>query len=196
MAAVKPKRHSPSMDMTAMCDVAFLLLTFFIMTSSFRSEETVSINTPSSVSKLIVEETGIGTVSITPEGKYYFGVTDPIERRKFITTLNEDLNIGLSESEKRTFEGIAEVGVGKGSMKQYLALNDGDRLKATLPGIPLDSTNTELIEWVRAYAKANPQGQLAIRGDVKTQYPAVKVLFDELAKIKFYKFRLITKGEN
>ncbi|MCY1362242.1 Biopolymer transport protein ExbD/TolR [compost metagenome] len=195
MAAVKPKRHSPTMDMTAMCDVAFLLLTFFIMTSSFRSEEAVSINTPSSVSKLKVEETGIGTVSITPEGKYYFGVTDPIEKRKFLTTLNTNLNLNLSDQERVSFLEIAEIGVGKDRIKSYLSLSKSDREKAILPGIPLDSTNTELIDWVRAYAESNPQGQLAIRGDVKTQYPAVKILFDELARVKFYKFRLITKGE-
>lgn len=195
MAAVKPKRHSPTMDMTAMCDVAFLLLTFFIMTSSFRSEEAVSINTPSSVSKLKVEETGIGTVSITPEGKYYFGVTDPIEKRKFLNTLNTNLKLNLSDTEKKAFLDVAEIGVGKDRIKSYLSLSKGDREKAILPGIPLDSTNAELIDWVRAYAEANPQGQLAIRGDVKTQYPAVKILFDELAKVKFYKFRLITKGE-
>lgn len=193
MAAVKPKRHSPTLDMTAMCDVAFLLLTFFIMTSTFRSEETVHINTPSSVSKLKVEETGIGTVSITPDGKYYFGVTDPIERRRFVNALDEKLKLSLSDGEKRVFNNISEVGVGKDKIKSYLALSDGDREKANLPGIPLDSTNTELIEWVRAYAESNPSGQLAIRGDMKTQYPAVKILFDELAKIKFYKFRLITK---
>ncbi|MBX2954250.1 MAG: biopolymer transporter ExbD [Leadbetterella sp.] len=195
MAAVKPKRHSPTMDMTAMCDVAFLLLTFFIMTSSFRSQEAVSINTPSSVSKLKVEETGIGTVSITPEGKYYFGVTDPIEKRRFLNTLNTNLKMNLSDAEKKSFLDVAEIGVGKDRIKSYLSLNKSDREKAVLPGIPLDSTNTELIDWVRAYAEANPQGQLAIRGDVKTQYPAVKILFDELAKVKFYKFRLITKGE-
>lgn len=193
MAAVKPKRHSPSLDMTAMCDVAFLLLTFFIMTSTFRSEETVQINTPSSVSKLKVEETGIGTVSITPEGKYYFGVTDPVEKRRFVNTLDENLKLGLSASEKAVFNKVAEVGVGKDKLRSYLALSEGDRMNAKLPGIPLDSTNTELIDWIRAYAQANPSGQLAIRGDVKTQYPAVKILFDELAKIKFYKFRLITK---
>lgn len=195
MAAVKPKRHSPVLDMTAMCDVAFLLLTFFIMTSSFRSEEAVSINTPSSVSQLKVEETGIGTVSITPEGKYYFGVSDPIEKRKFLATLNTNLNLNLSDQEKTSFLEIAEIGVGKDRIKSYLSLSKGDREHAVLPGIPLDSTNTELIDWVRAYAESNPQGQLAIRGDVKTQYPAVKILFDELAKVKFYKFRLITKAE-
>ena len=195
MAAVKPKRHSPTMDMTAMCDVAFLLLTFFIMTSSFRSQEAVTINTPSSVSKLKVEETGIGTVSITPEGKYYFGVSDPIEKRKFLGTLNTNLKMNLSDEEKKAFLEVAEIGVGKDRIKSYLSLSKSDREKAALPGIPLDSTNAELIEWVRAYAEANPSGQLAIRGDVKTQYPAVKILFDELAKVKFYKFRLITKGE-
>lgn len=195
MAAVKPKRHSPTMDMTAMCDVAFLLLTFFIMTSSFRSQEAVTINTPSSVSKLKVEETGIGTVSITPEGKYYFGVTDPIEKRKFLSTLNTNLKMNLTDEEKQSFLEVAEIGVGKDRIKSYLSLSKGDREKALLPGIPLDSTNNELIDWVRAYAEANPQGQLAIRGDVKTQYPAVKILFDELAKVKFYKFRLITKGD-
>lgn len=193
MAAVKPKRHSPSLDMTAMCDVAFLLLTFFIMTSTFRSEETVNINTPTSVSKLKVEESDIGTVSITPDGKYYFGVTDPIERRRFVNKLDEKLNLGLTDNEKVVFNKVSEVGVGKDKLKSYLALPDADREKAILPGITLDSTNTELIDWVRAYAEANPRGQLAIRGDVKTQYPAVKVLFDELAKVKFYKFRLITK---
>lgn len=195
MAAVKPKRHSPTMDMTAMCDVAFLLLTFFIMTSSFRSQEAVTINTPSSVSKLKVEETGIGTVSITPEGKYFFGVSDPIEKRKFLSALNTNLKMNLSDEEKKAFLEIAEIGVGKDRIKSYLSLSKSDRERAALPGIPLDSTNAELIEWVRAYAESNPQGQLAIRGDVKTQYPAVKILFDELAKVKFYKFRLITKGE-
>jgi len=195
MAAVKPKRHSPTMDMTAMCDVAFLLLTFFIMTSSFRSQEAVTINTPSSVSKLKVEETGIGTVSITPEGKYFFGVSDPIEKRKFLSALNTNLKMNLSDEEKKAFLEIAEIGVGKDRIKSYLSLSKSDRERAALPGIPLDSTNAELIDWVRAYAESNPQGQLAIRGDVKTQYPAVKILFDELAKVKFYKFRLITKGE-
>lgn len=195
MAAIKPKRDLPHVDMTAMVDVAFLLLTFFIMTSTFRSEEVVTINTPSSVSKLKVEEQNIGTVSITTDGKYYFGVTDPIERRKFVDHIDEEFKLGLSPQEKKTLNKLSEVGIGKDGIKKYLALSDGDRERAILPGIPLDSTNAELIDWIKAYAQTNPQGQLAIRGDMNTQYPVVKVLFDELAKIKFYKFRLITRGE-
>jgi biopolymer transport protein ExbD len=195
MAQVKPKRHGPAMDMTAMCDVAFLLLTFFIMTTTFKSQETVKIITPSSISKLIVEEKNIGTVSITDDGKYYFGITEPMERRAFINVLNTKFELGLTAAEQNEYTKIAEVGIGKDGIKSYLNLSKGDREKAKLPGIPCDSTNTELVDWVKAYAESNPAGNLAIRGDVKTQYPAVKILFDELAKAKVYKFRLVTKGE-
>lgn len=195
MAQVKPKRHGPAMDMTAMCDVAFLLLTFFIMTTTFKSQETVKVITPSSVSDLIVEEKNIGTISVTNEGKYFFGITEPVERRAFINVLNTKMNLGLSADEQNTFTKIAEVGVGKEGLKSYLNLSNSDREKVKVPGIACDSVNTELVDWVKAYAESNPAGNLAIRGDVKTQYPAVKVLFDELGKAKIYKFRLVTKGE-
>lgn len=195
MAAVKPKRHGPAMDMTAMCDVAFLLLTFFIMTTQFKSQETVKVVTPSSISKLIVEEKNIATVSVDPEGRYYFGITEPMERRAFINQLSTDMGLNLSAAEQAEFTKIAEVGVGKDGLKQYLGLGPGDRAKVKLKGIPLDSANTELVDWVKAYAKTNPTGNLAIKGDVKTQYPAIKTIFDEFGKADINKFRLITKGE-
>ena len=195
MAQVKPKRHGPAMDMTAMCDVAFLLLTFFIMTTTFKSQETVKIQTPSSVSKSIIEESNVGTVSISNDGKYYFGVTEPGERRNFINTLNTKLNLNLSATQINSMSKIAEIGVSKEQLKGYLDLSAADRERAKTNGIPCDSTNTELVDWVKAYMESNPKGNLAIRGDVKTQYPSVKILFDELAKAKLFKFRLITKGE-
>ncbi len=195
MAAVKPKRHGPSMDMTAMCDVAFLLLTFFIMTTQFKSQESVTINTPSSVSKAIVEESNVGTISIDPTGKYYFGITNPGERYAFISKLNEKFNLGLSTADQNKFTKLAEVGVSKDGLKSYLELTDGDRSRVAVKGIPLDSVNTELVDWVRVYAETNPNGTLAIRGDVKTGYPFVKTIFDEFGKADFNKFKLITKGE-
>lgn len=195
MGAVKPKRHGPAMDMTAMCDVAFLLLTFFIMTTQFKSQETVKIVTPTSVSKFIAEEKNIGTISIDGTGKYYFGITDSKERTSFINALNTKFNMGLTTKDQNEYSKIAEIGVGKEGLKSYLGLAAGQREKVKLNGIPCDSVNTELIDWVKTYMETNPSGSLAIRGDVKTNYPAVKILFDELGKAKLYKFKLITKGE-
>ena len=43
MARIKPKRHGVVTDMTAMCDVTFLLLTFFIMTTQFKKPDVEQI---------------------------------------------------------------------------------------------------------------------------------------------------------
>ncbi|MFB0907265.1 MAG: biopolymer transporter ExbD, partial [Spirosomataceae bacterium] len=173
MAAVKPPRHGPSMDMTAMCDVAFLILTFFIMTSSFKSEESVTIQTPSSVAEELLPEADIATVTIDPMGYYYFGITNPQERVSFGAKLSEKFNLGLSNADLLNFSTLAEVGVPMKGLKQYLSLSDGERERMTLTGIPLDSTNTELVDWIDTYTRdVNTSSKLAIRGDQSTQYPA------------------------
>jgi biopolymer transport protein ExbD len=196
MAAVKPKRHGPAMDMTAMCDVAFLLLTFFIMTTQFKNQETVKITTPSSISPEKVDDKNVGTISISNDGRYFFGVSDNKERSNFISTINADLKLGLTTPQINSFSKIAEVGVSKKELKGYLDLSEEQKLAYQVKGIPCDSADTELVDWVKTYMKTNPAGKIAIRGDVKTQYPAIKVLFEELGKVELNKFKLITKGEN
>lgn len=196
MAAVKPARHGPSMDMTAMCDVAFLILTFFIMTSSFKSEESVTIQTPSSVAEELLPEADLATVTIDPAGNYYFGLINPQERAAFGAKLSEKFNLGLSNADLLNFSTLAEVGVPMKGLKQYLALSDGERDRMELTGIPLDSTDNELVAWIETYTREVNQGsKLAIRADQQTQYPAVKVLFDELGKADINKFELITSKE-
>lgn len=196
MAAVKPQRHGPSMDMTAMCDVAFLILTFFIMTSSFKSEESVTIQTPSSIAEELLPETDIATVTIDPSGYYYFGIKNPQERAPFAAKLSEKYNLGLSNSDLMQFSTLAEVGVSMKGLKQYLSLPDGDRERMKLTGIPLDSTNTELVDWIETYTReVNTGSKLGVRADQSTQYPAVKVLFNELGKADILKFELITSKE-
>ncbi len=197
MAAVKPKRHGPAMDMTAMSDVAFLLLTFFIMTTQFKSQESVTINTPSSISEELIEEKDLGMISITTDGKYFFGVANPLERYALVEALNTEFNLGLTPAEQAKFTKLAEVGVSKAGLKQYLSLTEAEQGKVKLNGIPLDSANTELVDWINVYVRqVNPNAKLAIRGDMAAQYPAIKNLFDELGKADINKFKLVTKSEN
>ncbi len=68
MPKVKVARKSTAIDMTAMCDVAFLLLTFFMMTTEFRGDESVIVDTPSSISEIKLPETDILNVTIS---RYY-----------------------------------------------------------------------------------------------------------------------------
>lgn len=196
MAAPKPARKGPSMDMTAMCDVAFLLLTFFIMTTQFKSQESVTIETPSSISEIKVDDKDLATISIDTKGKYYFGVVNPKDRYALIQKMNEKYGAGLTEREQAMFTKMAETGVSITQLKQYLALPDAQKAKVTIAGIPNDSTKSELVDWVLTYIKdINPKAKLAVKGDVKTQYPAIKSLFNELGDNDINKFQLITNGE-
>lgn len=197
MAAPKPARSHPSMDMTAMCDVAFLLLTFFIMTTQFKSQESVTVDTPSSVSEIKVEDKDMATITIDKDGKYYFGVTNPLDRYSLIQKMNEKYGAGLSDTEQKNFTKLAETGVSITSLKQYLALSEAQKGQVKIQGIPNDSTKSELVDWVKTYlTDINKKAKLAVRGDVKTQYPAIKKLFAELGKNEINKFQLITDSEN
>lgn len=196
MAAVKPKRHGPSMDMTAMCDVAFLLLTFFIMASSFKSEETVTIETPSSISDELIPDTDICMVTIDPDGKYYFGIVDATQRDDFAKALSDKYSLNLSNQEIVNFTSLAEVGVPMTSLKNYVNLTEEQRIKVELEGISLDSADTELVDWVKTYGETFPNSKIAVRGDGTTPYPALKNLFNEFGRADLNKFQLITKTEN
>lgn len=197
MAAPKPARKSPSMDMTAMCDVAFLLLTFFIMTTQFKSQESVTVDTPSSVSEIKVEDKDMATITIDKDGKYYFGVTNPADRYSLIQKMNEKYSAGLSDAQQASFTKLAETGVSINALKQYLSLPDAQKGQVRIEGIPNDSTKSELVDWVKTYlTDINKKAKLAVRGDVKTQYPAIKRLFTELGKSEINKFQLITDSEN
>ena len=59
MGKAKIKRKSTFIDMTAMSDVTVLLLTFFMLTSTFIKKEPVQVMTPASVSDIKIPETDI-----------------------------------------------------------------------------------------------------------------------------------------
>ena len=71
MGRVKIAKKSTFIDMTAMSDVTVLLLTFFMLTSTFLSKEPATVVTPPSVSTEKVQETNYVQVLVNPEGKVW-----------------------------------------------------------------------------------------------------------------------------
>lgn len=197
MARVKPKRHNIRVDMTAMTDVSFLLLTFFILTAQFAKPDVETITTPSSISEKLLPDASLMTVLSTTDGKFYFTPVDNgTERMALLDKMGEKYRMKFTDAEKATFTKVQSVGVPMNQLKGYLNLSDDDR-KAfkSQTGIPLDSTNTQLIDWVEQSLAVNPDYKLAIKGDVETKYPKVKALFEGLRDIDFLKFWLITSQE-
>ena len=196
MARIKPKRHGVVTDMTAMCDVAFLLLTFFILTTEFKQPDVEDIVTPSSISKSkLTEGDNTMTISVTKEGRYYFSPTNnPSQRVELLEKMGEKYNITFTEQEKTAFQNTQFVGVPVAQLKAFLQLPE-DQRKKYKGSIPMDSANTQLVEWVQNNAKINREAKLAVKGDGSASYDKFKVLFEGLRDIEFYKFVLVTTEE-
>ena len=197
MARVKPKRHNIRVDMTAMTDVSFLLLTFFILTAQFAKPDVETITTPSSISEKLLPDASLMTILSTTDGKFYFTpVENGTERIALLDKMGQKYGMSFTDKEKVAFSNVQSVGVPMSQMKRFLDLPDDQRkaYKSTT-GIPMDSTKKELVDWVQQSLTINPDYKLAIKGDVATKYPKVKALFEGLRDIKFYKFWLITSQE-
>lgn len=197
MARVKPKRHNIRVDMTAMTDVSFLLLTFFILTAQFNVPDVETVTTPSSISEKLLPDASLMTVLSTTDGKFYFTpVENGTERMQLLDNMGEKYGLKFTNQEKVEFTKVQSVGVPMNQLKGYLNLSDEEK-KAfkSQTGVPLDSTNKQLIDWVEQSLAVNPDYKLAIKGDVETKYPKVKALFEGLRDIDFLKFWLITSQE-
>lgn len=200
MPRVKVPRKSTSVDMTAMCDVAFLLLSFFILTTKFKPSEALEVTTPMSVSTKAVDAMNVVLITMDKEGKIYFSVGDENaeEKDQILDLVNNTKNLSLGDQEKAAFKKAGSyIGVPFSQLKSYLQLTP-DQLKAfKAPGIPIDSANNELELWMRA-ANTAFQGKkmaLLVKGDNNAKYPSFKGVIDAFKKNEIFKFSMITDPE-
>jgi biopolymer transport protein ExbD len=197
MPKKKIARKSTAIDMTAMCDVSFLLLTFFMLATKFKPPDLVEVVTPASISDTKVAETNIITISIDKDGRVFFDMDGIPTKLELIDEIDNNMKLGLTKQEKQNFALSAGVGVPFNQLKSYLNLQPSDQKSFKSPGIPVDTTLTDsnqLFKWV-AYARiVNPQARLSVKGDGGVKYPVVRAVFATLAnkKIQGHKFYAVT----
>lgn len=196
MTKVKLPRKSTAIDMTAMCDVAFLLLTFFMLTSNFTQKEPVIVSTPSSISEIKIPERNIMTIIIDKSGKVFFGIDGQEKRIELLQKMGEAYSETYTPQELKEFSVINGFGVPIEQMKAYLALKPADRdMKDNQPGIPYDSLNNQLKNWVRFARAVNPAFRIAIKADAALAYPVIKKVMNTLQDLDENRYNLITSLE-
>jgi len=185
MGKVKIKKKETRIDMTAMSDVTVLLLTFFMLTSTFLQKEPVTVITPPSVSEEKVPDANLLSVLVSPEGKVFLELTGDKDSTMKSETVRADLlknmvaeykkthpsaNLSFTNKEIETFSKMNAFGVPITKMKEWLNLESDVRDKALEegPGIPInmneDPNNpNEFQMWIRAaYNSLNPNLQEAM----------------------------------
>lgn len=203
MARPKIARKSTSIDMTAMCDVAFLLLSFFILTTKFKPSEAVPVNTPNSVASKIAPEKDVIMLSLNKDGKVFLstgdGAADKANKKEIIVTLNSSKNLGLSDADISALVRAPFIGVALAQLSQQAKIPTDKMTGDALPGIPCkDTSNNELTDWMRAVATvyAGQKPNLLLKGDNIAKYPAFKNVLTAFRKNGFFKFQMVTNPES
>lgn len=195
MGKVRPKKHAQHTDMTAMTDVAFLLLTFFIMTATFKSND-AEITTPTSISQIKVPDDDIMVISIDKAGKVFFGVDAQPTRLAMLDNIGQAKGITFTDTEKAKFALQSSFGFPLNQLKPWLNMPKEQMGQVKQPGIPVDSTGaSELADWVYAARKANNGLRIALKGDNLAKFPAFKDVLANLQSQNINKFNLITGSE-
>lgn len=195
MGRAKLPRKSTSIDMTAMCDVAFLLLSFFILTTKFKPSEAIAVTIPKSVAAKVAPTKDIVQVIIDKDGKVFLEMDDEEVKETMANTLNTTKNLGL---DVKAFKKSPFFGASFGGLKAFLALPEDQRKGSMLPGIPVkDTANNELTEWMTlvrdAYQGKKPN--LLLKGDNLAKFPAFKSVITAFKKNDFLKFQMVTNPE-
>lgn len=213
MAKVKISRKSTRIDMTAMCDVAFLLLSFFIMTATIKQPDPKPVDTPASTVQTKLPDENLATITVGDK-QVFFTILGPELRRVTLERMSKKYNVPFTEADYKAFQGLEGFGVPISQMKGLLALSPDERNKEGLQkGIPFDSANNQLKDWVKEAREAHRQIldekiqggatdlvykdlDIAIKADAKEEYPTVKEVIEILRDQKKNRFFLVTALRN
>lgn len=193
MTRVKVKKKSTFIDMTAMSDVTVLLLTFFMLTSTFVKKEPVQVYTPASVSEIKIPETNILQILVDSKGKIFMSLDKQPDLRAVLQRMGEEYGVKFNAEQEKKFSVASTFGVSIASMPEYLNL-PSDKQDEVLKneGIPCDSTDNQFKSWVKNAKEINPDLRIAIKADSKTPYAVIKKIMNSLQDIRENRYNLIT----
>ncbi|MBC7552470.1 MAG: biopolymer transporter ExbD [Taibaiella sp.] len=198
MGHAKIPRKSTNIDMTAMCDVAFLLLTFFMLATKFKPEEPVIVRTPSSISSVPLPDNDVMMLTVDTKGRIFFAIDNKLKRKALIEDINAERSLNLSATEMNAFAIGASVGIPLNQLKSYLGSSPEQQksIDQGTQGIPTDTTvtspNNELASWIKSARNTNPKLRICIKADGDASYPSVSKIVKTLEGWKIFKFNLIT----
>lgn len=197
MSKVKVARKSTRIDMTAMSDVTVLLLTFFMLTSTFVKKEPVMVATPASVSEIKIPETNILQILIDPAGKVFMSLDKQSDMINVLQAVGGEYGVEFTEKQISKFKLLPTFGVPIKDMKTFLDMKPEEQDKVLKDyGIPTDSVDNQFKIWVKNARKTNSDLRIAIKADKNTPYAVIKKVMTSLQDLRENRYNLITALKN
>ena len=201
MGKVKIKKSDIWIDMTPMSDVMVLLLTFFMLTSTFVKNDPVKVVTPGSVSEIKVPEKDVLNVHVAKDGKVFITIDNTNDLVSIVDAMTGKFGITLTGAQLETLKKHSMLGVGMEKLTAYLSLPEDQMADAIQKeGIPTDSIDdgtgkkekSEFQLWVTEARNVNSDIKIAIKADQDTPYSAIKTVMSELQDMSENRYYLIT----
>ena len=203
----KQKKMNVRVDFTPMVDMLMLLITFFMLTSTFVKNEPVKVTTPGSVSEIKVPENGVLTILVSPEkdaagkptgeGQVFMSIDNTDQLGNTLSSMTSNFGVSLSPKQIETFKSEGTFGVPMSDLSTYLAMNASKRPQyLQTKGIPLDSIRggmSEFQQWVDAARSVNEDIKIALKADASTPYKTVKRVMNELQDMDESHYYMITQ---
>ena len=202
MGKVKIAKKDVWIDMTPMSDVMVLLLTFFMLTSTFVKQEPVKVNTPGSVSEIKVPEKNVLNILVSNDGKIFMSMDKTTDVQTTLEDVAGQFGLSLSPAEEKKFLNDPMWGVPMNDLKGYLSLPKTEMPVAikkygiptdSVPGKTGDAAMSEFQIWVKAAKNTNPDARIAIKADEKPPDRIVKKIMSELQDMNENRYYLITQ---
>ena len=198
MGKLKVKKSDVWIDMTPMSDVMVLLLTFFMLTSTFVKNEPVKVNQPQSVSEVKIPEKDVLNIVVGKDGKVFMSMDNQNSVMDVITSMNDKFTLNLTAQDMKKFQTDPMWGMSLSKLQNYLRMPSEkmtEMITGPEAGVPLDSINggkSEFQEWVESAVNAVDDVKIAIKAGADTPYSSVKKVMSELQDMDQNRYYLIT----